>query len=148
MLLPLPQALVNLIDSGFWPLTSEESSKQDSKPLVSRDKVKAFAPEENTIYFYPPPSFHTVGSQQKHGDFFWGYAWPTATELDADKILLIGDFGHGADAPLALNYCQDSADPSVIRLHWTTDRSQEPMMTSTWIEVAPSFEAFIRMILD
>jgi len=148
MSLPLPQALVNLIDSGFWPSTSEKSSKQDSKPLVGPDKLKSFISEGESIYFYPPSSFHTVGSQQRLGDFFWGYAWPITTELDANKILLIGDFGHGADAPLALNYCQDSADPSVIRLHWTTNRSQEPMMTSTWIEIAPSFEAFVRMILD
>ncbi len=137
--LPLPQALSNLIESGFWPTTEADSLAQNLKSLVPRDRIKAFAPEEDSIYFYQPP-FATVSLCKKHGEQFWDWPMSAAHEIDADKTILIGDFGLGSDAPIALDYRRNTNSPSVIRLKW----SQEG---NNWVEVAATFEDFIKLIL-
>jgi hypothetical protein len=49
--LPLPKWLLNLIDSGLWPRTPGEESRQNIHLLVSKERIQSFAPEEDRIYF-------------------------------------------------------------------------------------------------
>ena len=58
--LPLPPQLVAALDSGRWPPTADEARRQNICSLVPVERIRRLAPEETTIYLYPPP-FHTRG---------------------------------------------------------------------------------------
>ena len=66
-------------------------------------------------------------------------------EIDPDLTLIIGDFGLGSDAPLALDY-RTGITPSVIRLRHICDKEIWDKMTSSWVQVAPTFDNFLQMI--
>jgi hypothetical protein len=52
--LPLPRLLLELIASGVWP-RPDSVNLQNGMPWVPLDRVHRFAPDENGLYFYPPP---------------------------------------------------------------------------------------------
>ena len=54
-------------------------------------------------------------------DFFRFYD-QTLTQIDPEHALLVADFGHGSDAPIALDYRGDRNDPPVIGLKWDNSR--------------------------
>lgn len=143
--LPLPQALLDLIESGFWPLTLQASNAQNLKSLVSLDKIKAFAPEEQDICFYRPP-FGTEAQFLANHNFAHLAMWCTK-EIDPALTLIIGDFGLGSDAPIALDYRANFDDPLVIRLKWGEPYTRT-FENNHWVEIAPSFAEFAKMILD
>jgi hypothetical protein len=43
--LQLPKRLLKLIEAGRWPRTEEDELHQNISPLVSQERVHAFAPE-------------------------------------------------------------------------------------------------------
>lgn len=55
----IPDALIAALDAGRWPRTSDESNRQNLRPLVSEGRVLSLAPEESRLFLYPPP-FVTV----------------------------------------------------------------------------------------
>lgn len=138
--LPLPQALTDLINNGFWPTTEQASLAQNLKCLVSPDKIRAFAPEEEWICFYRPP-FGTEEQYMKNNPSWDSPMWATH-EIEPSLTLIIGDFGLGSDAPIALDYREDRNNPSVIRLQWNLAEANH------WVEVALSFAEFAKMIID
>ena len=138
--LPLPQALIDLIESGFWPLTDQQSNAQHSRCLIALDKIRAFAPDEKYVFFYRPP-FSTEEAYMKNNPSLGAPMWANH-EIDPALTLIIGDFGLGSDAPIALDYRKDRANPSVIRLQWNSGEANH------WREIAPSFAQFAKMILD
>ena len=170
--LPIPKALCDLIVNGFWPMNEQDIWAQELEPLVPLDKFKLFAPEFSTICFYHPP-FYTVSECKKGGEDFWDWPGAAAHEIDTDLTLLIGDFGSGSDAPIALDYRRDIANPSVIRLkylpqadNWCEVRTRRVeivveavldgikalfhpavVVRSHWVEIAPTFDDFTSMIV-
>ena len=136
----LPQALLDLIDSGFWPLTQQQSNAQHSHCLIARDKIQSFAPDEEYIFFYRPP-FSTEAEWIKRNPFLTAPMWANH-EIDPALTLIIGDFGLGSDAPIALDYRKDLNEPSIIRLQWNLEADNH------WVEIAPSFAEFVAMLFD
>ena len=137
MELPIPRELTPLINSGFWPRDGNEANKQNSESLVPESIIRGFAPEESKIYFEPPP-FATVANLMKgQGRIFWADPHAAIQEIDPELTLIIGDFGIGSDAPLALDYRQDLYEPRVIRLRWAENGNH-------WVEIAPNFADFVR----
>ena len=134
--LPLPKRLVELIDSGLWPRTPEESARQNLHPIVPKDRIQSFAPEQDRIYLFSPP-FYTIAERMKDNRDFWS-EWGALQEITPELALDIGDFGLGADAAIVLDYRQDN--PSVIRLVW---RKPEP---NTWVRCARTFDEFAQML--
>ena len=67
--------------------------------------------------------------------------WATH-EIDPALTLIIGDFGLGSDAPIALDYRKDLNNPSVICLQWNLNADNH------WGEIAPNFAEFAQMLLD
>ena len=63
-------------------------------------------------------------------------------EIDPALTLIIGDFGLGSDAPIALDYRKDLNEPSIIRLQWNLEADNH------WVEIAPSFAEFVAMLFD
>ena len=112
--LPLPPALQRLIDSGFWPRNQQESQAQHSKPLITKAKVQAFAPDEDGIHLYPFP-FYTVSECGQYGEEWWD-EWTAVHMIDPARTLIIADFGIGSDTLIALDYRRDINNPTVIRL--------------------------------
>ncbi len=70
-------------------------------------------------------------------DSFWSDPNSAFMEIDPDSTILIGDFGLGSDAPIALDYRKDKNTPAVIRLLWAKDGNH-------WVEIAPNFAAFAK----
>jgi hypothetical protein len=133
--LPIPKELTSLIENGFWPRDADEARRQNLRSLIPESSVRRFAPEESKIYFLEPP-FHCVrdfieGAERS----FWSDPRTAIHEIDPDLTLLIGDFGLGSDAPIALDYRQRLDQPRVIRLRWASEGNH-------WVEIAPTFAEF------
>ena len=136
----IPQSLTDLIESDFWPLTPQATGAQNLKPLIPLPKIQSFAPEEHSIYFYPPP-FRTM-KQASARSSVWLLSMSAMDEIDENLTLVLGDFGPGSDTLFALDYRKSLDNPSVIRLQWNLEASNH------WVEIAPSFAEFAKMILD
>jgi hypothetical protein len=119
-------------------MTEEAERAQNSYSIIPAEVIRSLAPEEQSIYFYRPP-FRSVSSCQAHGEKFWDVPTTATHELDPEKTLLIGDFGLGSDAPIALDYRRDINRPSVIRLKWSQGGNH-------WVEMAATFEEFAKRI--
>ncbi len=136
--LPIPPLLLEALDSGRWPRTADEAIRQNLRSLVAEDRIRSLAPEERTIYLYPPP-FATVASHLagRGADFYRRYG--VVDQLVPEAAIEIGDFGLGSDAPILLDYRGSPTDPIVIRLRWPG--GGQPNL---WRVMAPDFPSFIR----
>jgi hypothetical protein len=106
------------------------------------ERIHLFAPEQDRIYLISPP-FHTVAERRgvRPGDKFWSsFAAPDgiSPELSID----IGAFGLGSDAPILLDYRENSSDPSVIRLVIRWQLGQPNL----WVRCAETFDEFADML--
>jgi hypothetical protein len=137
--LPIPKRLLALIDSGFWPRTSGEERKQILHPLVTRESILLFAPEEERIYFVKPP-FHTIEKRANRieNEFWAKFGAPEG--VSPELSISIGDFGLESDSPILLDYRQDRSNPTVIRLKWRKPES------NVWVRCANSFDEFADML--
>jgi hypothetical protein len=65
-------------------------------------------------------------------------------------MIEIGDFGHGADQPIILDFQKDPKAPNVCRLVLSIVRSgpegRRKSWNNHWIEIAPSFDQFARLL--
>ncbi|HEY1187433.1 MAG TPA: hypothetical protein VGE74_07230 [Gemmata sp.] len=58
-------------------------------------------------------------------------------QIVPEALIEVGDFGLGADAPVALDYRDGTDEPRVIRLLWAGGGSR-----NRWVQMAPDFAAF------
>jgi hypothetical protein len=133
--LPIPKELTALVESGFWPRDHDQARAQNLHSLVPESRVRRFAPEEDKLFLLPPPFFIVSQFLKGPEEKFWADPRTALHEIDPDLTLLIGDFGLGSDAPIALDYRKGIDEPRVIRLRWSQDGNH-------WVEVAPTFAAF------
>src|SRR5262252_4655724 len=90
--LPLPKRLLNLIEAGRWPRTHEEELHQNIQPLVSKETIRSFAPDQDRIYFVRPP-FNTVAELiAGHEREFWS-RFGALEQINPDLSIFLGDFG-------------------------------------------------------
>src|SRR5277367_3861472 len=130
--LPLPKELTRLIERGLWPSDPNEARSQNLRPWIPSSSVRSFAPEESKVFLYPPP-FCTVRVLMEASEHrFWADPRSAAQEINPDLTMIIGDFGLGSDAPIALDYRQQADEPRVIRLRWAPEGNH-------WVEVAQTF---------
>ena len=155
--LPLPRELVALIEAGVWPnydgLSFEQQDasywRQHTQPLITKEKVHLFAPDENLIILAAPP-FRTLQSRLQGSEARFWKERGALDEVVPELILFIGSFEHGSDSAIALDYGKDKTNPSVIRLKWFS--SQERLsdgrfkVETHWVPVAPTFAAFAEML--
>jgi hypothetical protein len=113
--LSLPKGLLRLLETSRWPRTEEEERHQNICLLVSKERIRSVAADQDRIYFVRPP-FSTVAAliAAQEGEFWSRFG--ALEQINPDLSILIGDFGLGSDSPILLDYRQDSANPSVIRL--------------------------------
>ena len=135
--LEIPKEIQKLINSGVWPKDDKESMRQNVHMLISKENLKKIAPDEEDIYFYPPP-FQTVKSAIEANKEFW-IEYGAIDQLQIDKCLIIGDFGLGSDAAIILDYSEAISKPVVKRQVWKKDGN-------TWEKVASNFKEFINKI--
>jgi hypothetical protein len=139
--LTIPVGLERLIAAGVWPSAGGPSMiAQHDHPLVGAERVRQFAPEETLICLQPPP-FPTVAMEMakgRSGDFWQRFG--ALHQIVPEQTLIIGDFGMGSDAPIALDFAANSSDPPVIRLRW---RGGEP---NAWVRGAANFDEFAAML--
>jgi hypothetical protein len=134
---PIPAELRALIASGAWPHDHREAGLQHSRPLVPADRVRAFAPEESSIYLLPPP-FMSVRDLVEGAEWsFWESDMVAPDEISFEHTVVIGDFGIGSDAPIVLDYRPDARRPAVLRLRWGETRGD-----NHWVGVAADFARF------
>jgi hypothetical protein len=138
----IPDELNALIATGVWPTNEREANRQNLHSLVSAERIQVFAPDEHTIFLYPPP-FSTVGECCRGSErIFWNSPIAAPSEISFDHALVIGDFGLGSDAPILLNYEKSRAHPSVLRLRWDRSGGRD----NHWVEIAPTFAQFIELL--
>lgn len=151
--LSLPNRLLQLLETGRWPRTEEEELHQNIRSLVSTERIRSFAPDQDRIYFVRPP-FSTVAALiAARKREFWS-RFGALEQISPDLSIFIGDFGLGSDSPILLDYRQDPANPSVIRLKLNpilADASSggRPKVlgwANAWLQCADSFDAFSDML--
>jgi len=135
--LRLPNHLLKLIENGRWPRTHEEELHQNIQPLVSKETIMSFAPDQDRIYLVRPP-FSTVAERiAAHEGEFWS-RFDALEQISPDLSIFIGDFGLGSDSPILLDYAKNALSPAVIRLKWNYGEGQR----NQWLLCADSFGAF------
>ena len=137
MKIEIPKKIIALIDSGIWPKNQEESMRQNIHISISQENLKKIAPNEDYIYFYPPP-FNTVATLIEKNKEFW-LKYGAIDSIQPDKCLMIGHFGIGSDAAIILDYSINLQTPSVKRQVWNKEGNY-------WETIASSFEEFIDKI--
>lgn len=142
MEISLPTRLAHLIAIGVWPsATGPAMTVQEFKPLVTPDRVKRFAEDENAICLAPPP-FRTIAAhvgQGRAGDFWERFG--ALGQIKPELALVIGDFGMGSDSPIILHFGENVQNPPVLRLRWA------PYGKSTaWVQGARDFDEFASML--
>jgi hypothetical protein len=138
-MLRIPSLLEDLIAAGRWPRTAREQLAQNLRPLVSPERVKRLVPDERGIIYLAAPPFRAAGRRADPKDF---YNSPSSDPggIDLDRAIIIGDFGIGSDAPIALDYREDATNPRVIRLRYNEDC---PPLAGRWVLLAPDFPSFV-----
>jgi len=111
--------LKQLVDDGLWPLNNHACQLQNLHPLIPREIVRSFAPDEETIVLYPYP-FCTVAEARKSNKY-WENERSAIEEIDPALSLVIGDFGLGSDTAIILDY--RTAQPRLLRLQWGADEN-------------------------
>jgi hypothetical protein len=118
--LQVPKRLVAFIDLGVWPRDDEGARRQNLSCPVLKERIQLLAPEEERIFFYPPP-FRSVAQRMTGGEeAFW---------------LRFGAL-EGISPPILLDYRQNRADPTIIRLLWRKPNPNE------WVVCAKDFDEF------
>lgn len=146
--LPLPKRLLQLIETGRWPKTREEELHQNIRPLVSKERIQLFAPEQDRIYFVRPP-FSTVATRMGNEDGFWE-RFGALEQIAPELSVFIGDFGLGSDSPILLDYRHNISSPAVIRLKlnpllgetMSNGRKKVLGWANAWLRCADNFEDF------
>jgi hypothetical protein len=137
--LALPERLLSLIESGLWPRTNSEASRQDLNPFLSKERVRLIAPDENSLYLYPPP-FQTIAKRVIEDKANFWTKFGALDQITPERCIDIGDFGIGSDTAIVLDYREGPHDPKVIRLQWRTP------LPNAWVHCADSFDAFADML--
>jgi hypothetical protein len=137
--LPIPEALLELVRRGRWPVTAEAELAQNLSPIVPTEIIRAATnDEEGRLFLLSPQSFVRIASLERELASFWNlHAAPSA--IDFARAVVIGDFGLGSDAPIVLDYAANRSSPRVKRLSW---RRAE----NSWIEMAPDAAAFVTLL--
>jgi hypothetical protein len=117
--LQLPSELKALVDDGLWPLDNQACQLQNLHPLIPREIVRTFAPDEETIVLYPYP-FCTIEEARKSNKY-WEDEIGAIGEVDPDLSLIIGDFCLGSDTAIILDY--RTPQPRLLRLQWGADEN-------------------------
>jgi hypothetical protein len=141
-MLQVPPLLEEMVATGRWPRTAQEQLAQNRRPLVSAERVKLLAPDERGIIYLFTPPFRAVGRRDDPKDFF-NVASSDPGGIDLDRAIIIGDFGIGSDAPIALDYREDASNPRVIRLRYNEDC---PPLIGKWVVMTPDFPSFVEAL--
>lgn len=116
--LALPKELTLLISDGLWP-DVKSAQMQNLRPLIPKEIVRQFAPDEEAIFLYAPP-FATIAEARKHNNY-WEHERSAIGEIDPGLSLIIGDFGLGSDTAIILDY--RAAQPRLLRLQWGAEEN-------------------------
>jgi hypothetical protein len=143
----VPNELLELINAGKWPQAPNEINgrnmvifAQEKSPLITRERVQVFAPDESLIILYPPP-FQQLYVDKLALDFFLGTSDESSPpgDLDFSKCLVISDFGMGSDSPIVLDYRSNLENPRVLRLRCSRIDNR---WHNRWVTIAPIFREF------
>ena len=131
--LPLPQGLLELIDSERWGSPADQS------------KVDIIFPERGELRLYSLGYMPFENEQwiNETGPMFIGVpddANPPG-DIDPHQSVLIGDLGIGYDQPIALDYRVSLHEPRVLTLKWSQNGR-----SNRWVEIAPNIRTFGEML--
>jgi hypothetical protein len=139
--LELPATLGALIARGAWPLTEAEANRQNlERAPIPRTLVERLVPGESALYLLWPP-FRTIAERCADGERkFWSDVG-ALDQIDAERALLIGDFGLGSDTAIVLDYRRPDSPP-LLRLTWTGTplRTRWVPFFDTFAEFATAFD--------
>ncbi|HKC51952.1 MAG TPA: hypothetical protein VKF60_14240 [Myxococcota bacterium] len=137
--LELPSEINNLIASGSWPLTGEEMWRSGRVPSAL---VAQLVPLYDDVGLCVPPFKTVFESLQEEGSQGFFHEYGAIDEIDPARTLVIGDFGIGSDAPIALDY-RISHSPRVIYLYYEPmGQDLDEECRTHWAVCCETFAAF------
>ena len=136
--LEIPALLVELINVGVWPRSTEEANRQNVDPILGKKAASKLSADDDRIVLMAPP-FHTIGDEVDSGNDFWNRDLTNVGEIDYRRAVILADFGLGSDSPIILHYGKDIQVPAVMYLKWLGDGAD---ITHKWIQTHDTFEQF------
>ncbi|MFD1945943.1 hypothetical protein [Nocardioides aestuarii] len=127
--------LESTLVAGGWPREGTRVDDQHFSPLVVRDRVRAFAPDEDHLVLYPPPLV-TVSEDAARNPAYWDEV-SVIDQIDPREAVLLGDFGTGSETVLIADYRTTPA--RVLRLVWAAEGQY-------WENVASSVDELIDLL--
>lgn len=82
----------------------------------------------------------TVREKSKENKY-WLHEHSAPHMIDFELAIDIGDFGLGSDAPILLDYRTDKTNPSIIRLKWSSDGTN-----NEWVPMADNIRQFVDVL--
>ncbi|MEM6258790.1 MAG: hypothetical protein AAGI37_10805 [Planctomycetota bacterium] len=144
--LVLPDQLLALISKGIWP-TSDNSQRQNLKPIYRNKHAYKDRFEMDTLFLYPPP-FVLVSEDIVDGDHFWKdkaltqYFGQSLTHgIEPELAVILGDFGPGTDAIFILDYQFDLKNPQITGMDYGEVSNQKG-----WTQLANNIDEFCEVI--
>lgn len=131
-----PPEILRLVAGGRWP--DDTAAMYRFAPVVPADVVRGLtAGEEDQLCPYPPPFSRLSDVVDLDSSTFWAEHGALG-QIDASSVLVLGDFGIGADAVFVLEVGTGSG--RVLRLRWGAHGVNE------WIELAPSLSSLLESL--
>lgn len=131
--LPLPSALVSLIEAGRWRAPSDQLGLNLLFP--DRGDFMLYSPE-----YMPFENRHWIETTHKYCTGEPDPANPPG-DIDPAKAVLIADLGNGWDQPIALDYRTSVPEPRVLLFCWRRNGNG-----NRWVEIAPNIESFSELL--
>jgi hypothetical protein len=131
--LPLPSALISLIEAGRW------------RSPPDRSVLDRLFPDRSDFMLYPLDYMpfenrHWIETTHK---YFTGEPDPANPpgDIDPARAVLIADLGNGCDRPIALDYRTSMREPRVLLFWW-----RRIGKANRWVELAPNIESFAELL--
>lgn len=123
----LPDLLIELLETGLW-----QTPGSDVDPRVDAEIARAWDPGSSGIHLHEPVAFSldvdASGFYKELG---------VLDGVDSEMLIVIADFGLGADNPIVLD---TFLSPAPVRTLEFRDEG------ARWKTIAPDFNAFASMI--
>jgi len=151
----LPKAIINRVKNDTWktPKNKDKLEKLIIKYCPFEDEVKYLKEMKNDFFLY------SLGLMKIESESLYKWLHPKwkgdrfmllgkkdekiyPGDIDTEKIILFGDFGHGSDTPFGLDFRENEESPIVILLYWGKNSETD----NRWKKIANSFEEFEQLI--
>lgn len=131
-----PPEIAALVAAGIWPADAPAMRRQVDVPPVPSDVVVRETDGDERALILQAPPFPTLADEVRLGATKFWARYGALDQVDPAGLLILGDFGHGSDAPFVL---ERGIPHRVLRLRWGETGN-------VWVVWADSLPSLLRRL--